>query len=215
MQSHVSKGASVGASGIVGSRGRPWVRGKVLSEPTERQEQPPPDPARTLVMLAVVLMFVGMLCSFVATLLTLGIILLICGGAALLFIVPFLWMPVQMLFDNAIRSIRDEKPVTVVSFQLQDDVTGQVYDVGFVRKGGVGGGGLHLGDKAEVWGKQSGGNRVQANKVRIYESHGVPTSVIVPIRKGWPIWIGFIALALVVGFIGFLAVSVGLVEWPL
>lgn len=215
MQSHISRSASVGGSGIIGSHGQPRVSGKVLSEPTERQEQPPPDPARTLVMLAVVLLFVGMLCSFVATLLTLGIILLVCGGAALLFIVPFLWMPVQMLFDNVIRSIRDEKPVTAVSFQVQDDSTGYVYDVGFIRKGGMGGGGLHLGDKVEVWGKQRGGNQIQANKILIVESHGLSTSVVIPIRKGWPLVVGILAVALVFGGIGYVAVALGLVELSL
>ena len=211
MQSHVSKGASVGSSGMVGSRGQPRVSGRVLSEPTERQEQPPPDPARTLVMLAVVLLFIGMLCSFIATLVTVGIVLLVCGGAALLFIVPFLWMPVQMLFDNVIRSIRDEKPVTAASFQVQDDATGQVYDVGFIRKGGLGGGGLHLGDKVEVWGKQRGGNQIQASKIRIFESHGLPTSVVIPIRKGWPLVVGFVAVALVIGTIGFVAAALELI----
>ncbi len=209
VQRQVAKGASAGSR-----HGKPQVSGKILSEPSERQEQPPPDPARTLVMLAVVVFFLGMLCSFTAMLLTVGIVLLICGGAALLFIVPFLWMPIQMGFSGVMNRIRDEKPVSVVGFQVQDDATGQVYDVGFVRKGGMGGGGLHLGDKVEVWGKQKGGNQIQASKIRIFESHGVPTSVLVPIRKGWPLAVGILALVAVVAAILALAVALGIVSLP-
>ena len=213
MQRQVSKGVASVPGRAASGRGQPQVRGKILSEPSERQEQPPPDPARSLVALAVVLLFVGMLCSFIATLLTVGILLLICGGAALLFIVPFLWMPIQMAFSGVMNRIRDEKPVSAVSFQVQDDATGQVFDVGFMRKAGMGGGGLHLGDKVEVWGKQRGGNQMQAHKICIFESHGVPTSVMVPIRKGWPLAVGLLAIGLVVASVVALAVALG-VELP-
>lgn len=214
MQRQVSKGVVSRSGGATAGRGQPQVSGKILSEPTERQEQPPPDPARSLVMLAVVLLFVGMLCSFIATLVTVGIVLLICGGAALLFIVPFLWMPIQMAFSGVMNKIRDEKPVNAVSFQVQDDTTGQVFDVGFVRQAGLGGGGLHMGDKVEVWGRPHGGNQIQARKIRVYESHGVPTSVVVPIRKGWPLAVGFLAVALVLTAVGLVAAALGVIEVP-
>lgn len=215
MQRQISKGVASATGGAASGRGQPQVSGKILSEPSERQEQPPPDPARNLVMLAVVLLFMGMLCSFVATLVTVGIVLLICGGAALLFIVPFLWMPIQMAFSGVMSRIRDEKPVSAVSFQVQDDATGQVFDVGFLRPTGLGGGGLHLGDKVEVWGRLRGGNQLQARKIRIFESHGVPTSVMVPIRKGWPLAVGFLAVALVVAAVGLAAAALGVIELPL
>ena len=212
VQRQVAKGASAVGGSTAGSRsGKPRVSGKILSEPSERQEQPPPDPARTLVMLAMVVLFVGILLSFIATLITTAIILLICGGAALLFIVPFLWMPIQMMFSGVMNRIRDEKPVSAVSFQVQDDATGQLYDVGFIRKAGMGGGGLHLGDKVDVWGRQQGGNQIQARKIRIFESHGQTTSVVVPIRKGWPLAIGLLALVAVVAAIIAIAITIGLV----
>lgn len=214
MQRQISKGVASATGGSASSRSQPQVSGKILSEPSERQEQPPPDPARNLVMLAVVLLFMGMLCSFVATLVTVGIFLLICGGAALLFIVPFLWMPIQMAFSGVMSRIRDEKPVSAVSFQVQDDATGQVFDVGFLRPAGLGGGGLHLGDKVEVWGRLRGGNQLQARKIRIFESHGVPTSVMVPIRKGWPMAVGFLAVALVLAAVGLAAAALGVIELP-
>lgn len=214
MQRQVSKGVVSRSGGATAGRGQPQVSGKILSEPTERQEQPPPDPARSLVMLAVLLLFVGMLCSFIATLVTVGIVLLICGGAALLFIVPFLWMPIQMAFSGVMNKIRDEKPVNAVSFQVQDDTTGQVFDVGFVRQAGLGGGGLHMGDKVEVWGRPHGGNQIQARKIRVYESHGISTSVVVPIRKGWPLAVGFLAVALVLTAVGLVAAALGVIEVP-
>lgn len=214
MQRQIAKGVASGSGGASHGRGQPQVSGKILSEPSERQEQPPPDPARSLVMLAVVLLFMGMLCSFIATLVTVGIVLLICGGAALLFIVPFLWMPIQMAFSGVMSRIRDEKPVSAVSFQVQDDATGQVFDVGFIRQAGLGGGGLHMGDKVEVWGRLRGGNQIQARKIRIFESHGVPTSVMVPIRKGWPLAIGFLAVALMLAAVGLVAAGLGVIELP-
>jgi len=215
MQRHISKGAASATGRAASDRSQPQVSGKILSEPSERQEQPPPDPARNLVMLAVVLLFIGMLCSFVATLVTVGIVLLLCGGAALLFIVPFLWMPIQMAFSGVMNRIRDEKPVGAVSFQVQDDATGQVFDVGFLRPAGLGGGGLHMGDKVEVWGRLRGGNQLQARKIRVFESHGVPTSVMVPIRKGWPLAVGLLAVVLVVAAVGLAAAALDVIELPL
>jgi len=214
IQRQISKGVAAGSGGVSHGRGQPQASGKILSEPSERQEQPPPDPARSLVMLAVVLLFVGMLCSFIATLVTVGIVLLICGGAALLFIVPFLWMPIQMAFSGVMSRIRDEKPVSAVSLQVQDDATGQVFDVGFIRQAGMGGGGLHMGDKVEVWGRPRGGNQIQARKIRVFESHGVPTSVVVPIRKGWPLIVGILAVGLVVAAVGLAAVALGVIDLP-
>jgi hypothetical protein len=214
MQRQISRGVPPATGGAASGHGQPQASGKILSEPSERQEQPPPDPARALVMLAVVLLFMGMLCSFVATLVTVGIVLLICGGAALLFIVPFLWMPIQMAFSGVMSRIRDEKPVSAVSFQVQDDATGQVFDVGFIRQAGLGGGGLHMGDKVEVWGRPRGGNQIQARKIRIFESHGVPTSVMVPIRKGWPLAVGIGAVALVLAAVGLAAIALGVVDLP-
>lgn len=214
MQHQASKGVATTTGRATVGRGQPQISGKILSEPTERQEQPPPDPARNLVMLAVVLLFVGMLCSFIATLVTVGILLLICGGAALLFIVPFLWMPIQMAFSGVMNMIRDEKPVSAVSFQVQDDATGQVFDVGFIRQTGLGGGGLHMGDRVEVWGRPRGGNQIQARKIHVTESHGIPTSVMVSIRKGWPLAVGVIALTLVLAAVGIVAVALGVVELP-
>jgi len=214
MQHQISKGVAPATGGSASGRGQPQVSGKILSEPSERQEQPPPDPARSLVMLAVVLLFTGILCSFTATLIAMGIVLLICGGAVLLFIVPFLWMPIQMAFSGVMSRIRDEKPVSAVSFQMQDDATGQVFDIGFIRPAGLGGGGLHMGDRVEVWGRLRGGNQMQARKIRIYESHGVPTSVEIPIRKGWPLAVGLLAVALVLVAVGFAAIALGVIEAP-
>lgn len=214
MRHQISKGVAAATRGTSNSRGQPQVSGKILSEPLERQEQPPSDPARALVMLAVVLLFMGMLCSFIATLVTVGILLLLCGGAALLFIVPFLWMPIQMAFGGVMNKIRNEKPVNAVTFQVQDDATGLVFDVGFIRAASQGGGGLHMGDMVEVWGRLRGGNQIQANRIRIFESHGISTSVMVPIFKGWPLAVGFLAVGLVVVAVGLTAVALGVIKLP-
>lgn len=214
MQHQISKSVVSATGGTSHRRGQSQVSGKILSEPSERQEQPPPDPARALVMLAVVLLFIGLLCSFIATLVGMGILLLLCGGAALLFIVPFLWMPIQMAFSGVMNKIRNEKPVNAVTFQVQDDATGQVFDVGFIRAASQGGGGLHMGDKVEVWGRLRGGNQVQANRIHIFESHGVSTSVMVPVYKGWPLAVGFMVMALVVAAVGLAAAALGVIKLP-
>ncbi len=184
--------------------GEPQVRGKVINTPQERQDQPPTDIARLLVLFWVVFMFISVLLSFIAFVVALAAILICLGGAALLFIIPFIWMPLQMLFGGLMGWLKSDKPVIVVSFQVQDERTGRPADISFIRKRAAGGS-VNLGDQVEVWGKRKGGDLIQASKVRVYESQGMSTSINIPIHKPWPLWVGlFPILVSIVVVIGYL-----------
>ncbi len=173
----------------------PCVRGKVVIPPQERQDQPPTDIARLLVLFWVVFMFISTLLLFIAFVVAIAAILICLGGAALLFIIPFIWMPLQMLFGGLMGWLKDDKPVTTVSFQVEDEQTGDSVDVTFIRKR-ASGGTINLGDKIEVWGKRKDGDLIQATKIQVYESQGRVRSTNIPIRKPWPLWVGVLPILL-------------------
>jgi hypothetical protein len=93
--------------------------------------------------------------------------------------------------------LKDDKPVTVVNFKIDDEISNFPMDVTFVRKRGTGGG-IAQGDVVEGWGKQQGGAAITASKIRVVERMGQSTSAYIPIKNPWPWWILLILAALVV-----------------
>jgi hypothetical protein len=162
-----------------------------------------------MVLFSVTLMFIGALLMFIAVALALGIVCVCLGAAPLLFIIPFLLMPLQTIFGGILGWIKDDRPVTLVNFQMRDEVSGTPIDVHFVRKRGTGGG-INLSDKVEVWGKWQGGASIRASRIRVYETQGMSTSMSVPVHKPWPVWVGFPVLLLVLGGLGYLAYTLEL-----
>lgn len=67
----------------------------MLSDPQERQELPPRDPARILIMIAVILFFAGIFISLVMATFVVLICILILGGA--IFIVS--WNALEIFSD--------------------------------------------------------------------------------------------------------------------
>jgi hypothetical protein len=197
--------------GRQGGIGRPQVSGAVITTPREWQDQPPPDAARTMMLISVVLLFIGLLLAFIAFALTLGIVCICLGAAPLLFIIPLLLLPLQTTFSSILSWIKNDRPVTLVNFQMRDEGTGTPVDVHFVRKRGTGGG-INLADKVEVWGRWKGGASIRATKLRVYETQAMSTSMWVPVHKPWPAWIGLLVLLIVLGGLGYLAYTSGIME---
>jgi hypothetical protein len=187
----------------------PRLIGHVTNVNPPQQEQPPTDPARVLVMIAISLGFVGILLSFAMVELAAGIILLICGGAALLFILPFLLIPFQMLYSGMMSWLKDDKPVLAMRFAAEDETNHLPVDVLLLLKPGTAGSVL-LGDRVMVWGKASGAS-LRATKVTVVERNGHVTNIPMPAKKPWPIWIGLFVLAGVVAGLIYLALSLGLI----
>jgi hypothetical protein len=175
----------------------PKVRGEVLMQPSEHQDQPPTDWTRVMVGLSVALAFLGALLTFFITLLAASIILICVGGAVLIPLLFFLFAPVQMLFSAIMGALKDDKPVTIVNFQIQDEFSGSPVDVTFIRKRGTRSG-LAQSDVVEVWGRQHGGAAITATKIRVVERQHTPISAYIPIRRPWPWWIGIMTLAIAV-----------------
>jgi pSer/pThr/pTyr-binding forkhead associated (FHA) protein len=189
--------APIGAAGSTGSavgHGAPHARGRIKLPPNERADQPPPDTVRTLVIVIVTLTFIGALLSFLAVAAITAGVLICLGGAVCIPILVLLWAPFQLLFNTILGALKDDKPVTIVNFHIDDENTGLPMDITFARKHGMGGG-LAQNDVVEVWGKQQGGAAIMARKVRVVERQGQSTSMFIPIKNPWPAWVLLIALA--------------------
>jgi len=182
----------------------PRVTGVVAYEPKESQEQPPTDIARVLVGIAVTAAFVGSALAFLATVLAMAAVLVCLGAGALLFIVPFLFMPLQAIFGGLFRWLRNQDPITVVSFRVQDSVSGKPVDMVLNRKAGQGSN-VHQGDRVQVWGKFKAGT-FHATKVRL-EHSGATTRA----RKPWPLWVGLLAVGSAIGGLAYLAIELELI----
>ncbi len=171
----------------------PKASGRVMSPPSERQDQPPTDWTRVTVSLTVTLLFLGALLTFLALAASVGAVLLCLGAGILLPLLLMLWAPVQLLIGAVMSALKDDKPVTIVNFQIEDKTSGHPIDVTLVRKRGTGEGIAH-GDVVEVWGRQHSGAAITASKVHVIERKGTSTSVYVSIKNPWPWWIGVVAL---------------------
>ncbi len=182
-------GSSVPTSG----HGAPHARGRIKLPPTERADQPPSDPVRTLVIVIVTLTFIGALVSFLFVAAITAGVLLCLGGAIFIPILLLVWAPFQLLFNSILSALRDDKPVTIVNFHIDDEISHLPVDITFARKHGMGGG-LSQNDVVEVWGKQQGGAAIIAHKVRLIERQGQSTSMFIPIKNPWPAWVLLIAL---------------------
>jgi hypothetical protein len=200
-------GAHAGASDFWG----PKLVGYVTNANPPQQEQPPTDPARVLTMLAVSLGFFGVLLNFAIAAFAIGIILLICGGAALLFILPFLLMPLQMAYSGLMNWLKDDKPVMTLRFAVEDETTRQPVDVLLLLRPGAAGN-ILLGDRVMIWGQRHGG-ALRAAKVTVVERNGQGTNIPIPAKKPWPLWIGLVIFAGVIIGLLYLAQSLGLVNF--
>lgn len=189
----------------------PVVDGKVTVVDPERQEKPPFDPARAMVMVSVACLLLGMLAAGAVFTLALWIALLIVGIGGLGCLFPVLLGPLYLVFGPIINWIRGERSVLVLNFQVLDNQTGAPVDVMLYRK--PGGGNVRLGDLVRVRGKvQRGSNVVRAHKVQVYESGGHPTAYTIQGMKPWPIWVGFIVLGATLAAIFYIGVQIGLFE---
>jgi pSer/pThr/pTyr-binding forkhead associated (FHA) protein len=198
--------APIGTAGSAGSAagyGAPQARGRIQLPPNERTDQPPPDTVRTLIIVIVTLTFIGALLSFLAVAAIAAGVLICLGGAVCIPILLLVWAPFQLLFNTLLGGLKDDKPVTIVNFHIDDEISHLPMDITFARKHGMGGG-ISQNDVVEVWGKQQGGAAIMARKVRVVERQGQATSMFIPIKNPWPAWVLLIALAP----IGLLAIAI-------
>jgi hypothetical protein len=185
------------------------VDGKVTVVDPERQEKPPFDPARALVMLSAVGLMLGVCAASAVFTLALWIALLIIGIGSLGCLFPVLLGPFYFLLGPLINRIRGEQTVLVLNFQALDHQTGVPADVILYRKPGEGN--VRLGDMVRVYGPvQRGSNVVRAHKIQVYESGGRPANYTIHAMKPWPIWIGILALGSTLAAILYLGVRIGL-----
>ena len=187
----------------------PKVVGLVTNANPPQQEQPPTDPARVMAIFALSVGFVGLLLNFALVALTLGIILILCGGVALLFILPFLLIPFQMLYSGLMGWLKDDKPVTALRFSVEDEINQLPIDALLLLKPGTAGN-ILLGDRVMIWGRLSGAS-IRATKVTVVSRNGQLTNIPIAAKKPWPIWIGLGMLAIVIGSLVYLAAMLGLI----
>jgi len=191
--------------GFLKSLSAPKAAGVISFEPREAQEEAPRDLSRTLVVLSVSLAFLGILVVFIAATIVVATVLICLGAGALLFVVPLILMLLKTPFDALLGGLKKSKPVTVVRFRLEDDLTGGPVDVVLRRKMGEGSC-VFQGDRVQVWGRRKAGT-LYAAKLRV-ESSGATVKA----QKPWPLWIGLLSLALVIAGLVVLAIETGLIQ---
>lgn len=193
-------------SGLFGTT--PVVDGKVTVVDPERQERAPFDPARAMVMMALIALLVALFLGFAAAGMAIGIVLLILGvGIGLLgCLAGLILMPLKVILAPIINFIRGDPTVMVLNFQVLDNASGRPVDVLLYRKPGSGN--VRVGDSVLVYGAvRRGSNVVRAYCVQITESGGRPTNYRIDGLKPWPIWIGLAVWAIVL-LIGLYALGV-------
>jgi hypothetical protein len=189
----------------------PVVDGKVTTVDPERQEKPPFDPARAMVMLSVVCLLLGMFAAGAVFSLALWIALLIVGIGGLGCLFPVLLGPLYLVFGPIINWIRGQPTVLVLNFQVLDNQTGAPADVILYRK--PGGGNVRWGDMVRVHGSvQPDSNVVRAHEVHVYESGGHPTDYTIQAMKPWPVWVGILVMGVALATIFYIGVQVGLFD---
>ena len=189
----------------------PVVDGRVTVVDPERQEKPPFDPARALVMLSIVLFVLAALAVGAAASLAVWIAFLILGIGGLGCLFPMLMGPIYFIIGPIINKIRGEPTVLVLNFQVLDHQTGAPVDVVLYRK--PGGGNVRIGDMVRVRGTvQRDSNVVRAHEVRVYESGGHPTNYKIQALKPWPIWIGVLVLGAALAAMFYMGGQIGLFD---
>jgi len=187
------------------------VDGRVTVVDPERQEKPPFDPARAMVMLSIVCLLLGMFAAGAVFSLALWIALLIVGIGGLGCLFPVLIGPIYLVVGPIINKIRGEPTVLVLNFQVLDNQTGAPVDVILYRK--PGGGNVRIGDMVRVRGKvQRSSNVVRAREIHVYESGGHPTDYRIKAMKPWPIWVGLLVLGVTLAAIFYIGVQIGLFD---
>jgi hypothetical protein len=189
----------------------PVVDGKVTTVDPERQEKPPFDPARAMVMLSIVLLVLAALAVGAAVSLAVWIAFLILGIGGLGCLFPMLLGPLYLVFGPIINWIRGERTVLVLNFQVLDNRTGAPVDVVLYRK--PGGGNVRWGDLVQVHGAvQRDSNVIRAHEVHVYESGGHPTDYTIQAMKPWPTWVGLLVLGVALAAIFYIGVQIGLFD---
>jgi hypothetical protein len=117
-------------------------------------------------------------------------------GVSLSCLIPLLFPLLWVSLEPLLRWLKGDRTVAVLNFQVRD-AGGQQRDVVLYRD--KGGGNVRQGDKVHVWGRRQSSGTIRAYKVEIYESGGQPASYSVKGKRPWPLWVGFLALGLVVG----------------
>lgn len=172
--------------------------GQVLTADPERQDMPPFDIGRALVILSVVLVLLGIVAVVVAASLALWIGLLICGLGSVGCMLPMMFPLVFSAFRPLLGWLGGRQTVPILNFQVLDSSSNMPLDVMLIRKRG-GGGSVRIGDKVRVRGRrQASTGLIHAYRVEIYESGGHPTNYGLEGHKPWPIWPGLLALGLTI-----------------
>jgi len=172
--------------------------GEVVIADPERQDAPPFDAGRVLVMLSVVLVILGALVVGIAASAAIWIILLIFGLGSVGCMLPMMFPLVFAAFRPLLGWLGGRQTVSILNFQVLDSVSGMPVDIMLIRKRG-GGGNVRLGDKVRVWGKrQANTGLIHAHKVNVYESGGHPANFGLEGHRPWPLWVGLLVLGLTV-----------------
>lgn len=175
--------------------GRVLAEGRASIADPPREARLPFDPARAMVVTAIVLVFIGVLAVAFMAALTIFIILLLFGFS--LCLLPMLIPILGTIFGPMIYLLRGRKTAPMLDLQIEDECSGApVSAVLYQREGATS---VRLGDRVQVFGhRQWGSKSIRAYRIRVLETGGHPTKYDIPGLRPWPWWVGGLALGVVV-----------------
>lgn len=187
---------------VVASKPGILADGEVRTVDPERQDKPPFDTGRALVILSVAMVILQVCVVAAAFSLAIWIVLLLVGLGSVVCLLPTMLPLALSALSPLLSSLGGRQVVSILNFQVLDTLSGMPVDVMLIRKQGSGGN-VRLGDKVRVWGKrQASTSFIRAYRVEVYESGGHPANFGLEGEKPLSIWIGLLTLGLpLLGFI--------------
>jgi hypothetical protein len=170
------------------------ANGRITIVDPPRDAALPIDPSRTMVVIAILLIALGVLIVTAFFSIILVVILAILGLGSLCLLPVFIPL-LSGLIPSLIYVLRGKRTCPFVNFQV-DDNGKPINSIIYLKEGA---GNFHLGDRVRVYGRVlKRTNTIRADKLVVYESNGRPIKYVVHGVRLWPVWLGIIVLLSVI-----------------
>ncbi len=176
----------------------PKAKGQVKIVDPGYESRLPFDFSRLLVILSFTLFILGILIVSAIFALTIFIILIVFGLGSIC-LLPLILPLFGLAIYPVLRILRGPQTARLVDFQVEDELSGQpVSSIVYLKENSST---IRLGDRVSVYGSRNWGTKViHAHKIVVSETGGRATNYTVRGIRPWPVWVGLLSLAAVIGY---------------